>query len=308
MKRKAIAGLIAVVALVAVAMFAGCIEEERMSTAEIKEMVLATAENIDTYKFDMDMTQKTLISNETGEMEMTTLSTGNGVVDNLNKKMKLGMTMTMKMPEEAEMPDTMEMKMDMYFINNTMYTKMDMGIPGLPTQWTKMEMPEGYEESWESQNQVDQQMELLNVSEVELLEDEKVNDVDCYVLKLTPDIEKYWDIMMKQEGMSELMQNLQQNVSFDIGEMIKEMSLKYWIAKDTKFPMKTEMQIKMVMSSEDLNIPETEEEFTMTMDQRTDMVFYDYNKPVTIELPKEAESAAGFPMFPLMNQTATTAA
>jgi len=308
MKRKTIAGLIAVVALVAVAMFAGCVEEEQLSTAEIKEMVLATAESIDTYKFDMNMTQKMLISNETGEMEMTTLSTGNGVVDNLNKKMKLGMTMTMKMPEEVEMPDTMEMKMDMYFINNTIYSKMDMGIPEMPAQWTKMEMPEGYEESWESQNQVDQQRELLNVSEVELLEDEKVNDVDCYVLKLTPDIEKYWDIMMKQEGMSELMQNLQQNVSFDIGEMIKEMSLEYWIAKDTKFPMKTEMQIKMVMSSEDLNIPETEEEFTMTVDQRTDMVFYDYNKPVTIELPKEAESAAGFPMFPLMNQTATTAA
>ena len=307
MKRKTIAGLIAVVALVAVAMFAGCIEEERMSTAEIKEMVLATAENIDTYKFDMDMTQKILISNETGEMEMTTLSTGNGVVDNINKKMKLEMTMTMEMPEKAEMPDTMEMKMDMYFINNTMYTKMDLGIPELPTQWTKMEMPGGYEESWESQNQVDQQMELLNVSEVELLEDEKVNDVDCYVLKLTPDIEKYWGIMMKQEGMSELMQNLQQNVSFDIGEMIKEMSLKYWIAKDTKFPMKTEMQIKMVMSSEDLNIPETEEKFTMTVDQRTNMFSYDYNKPVTIELPKEAESAAGFPMFPTLNQTATTA-
>ena len=308
MERKAIAGLIAVVAIVAVAMCAGCVEEERVSTAEIKEMVLATAESIDTYKFDMDITQKTLISNETGEMEMTTLSTGNGVVDNLNKKMKLGMTMTMEMPEEAEMPETMEMKMDVYFINNTMYTKMDMGIPEMPAQWTKMEMPEGYEEFWESQNQVDQQMELLKVSEMELLEDEKVNDVDCYVLKLTPDIEKYWDIVMKQEGMSELMQNLQQNVSFDIGEMIKEMSLKYWIAKDTKFPMKTEMQIKMVMSSEDLNIPETEEEFTMTMDQRTDMVFYDYNKPVTIELPKEAESAAGFPMFPPMNQTATSAA
>jgi len=306
MERKTIAGVIVVVALVAVAMFAGCIEEERMSTAEIKAMALATAENIDTYTFDMNMTQKRLISNETGEVEMTTLSTGNGVVDNLNKKMKLGMTMTMEMPDEAKMPETGEMKRDMYFINNTLYTKMDMGIPEKPAQWTKMEMPEGYEEFWESQNQVDQQMELLNVSEVELLEDEKVNDVDCYVLKLTPDIEKYWDIMMKQGGMSELMQSLRQNDSFDIGEMIKEMSLKYWIAKDTKFPMKTEMQIKMTMNSAD--IPETEEEFTMTIDQRTDMVFYDYNEPVTIELPKEAESAAEYPMSPPLNQTATTAA
>jgi len=308
MERRAITGLIAIVALVAVVMFAGCVEEERMSTAEIKEMVLATAENIDTYKFDMNATQNMLISNETNETEMTTLNTGNGVVDNLNKKMKLEMTITMKMPEKTEMPETMEMKMDMYFINNTMYTKMDMGIPEMPAQWTKMEMPEGYEELWESRNQVDQQMELLKVSEMELLEDEKVNDVDCYALKLTPDIEKYWDIMMKQEGMSELMQNLQQNVSFDIGEMIKEMSIEQWIAKDTKFLMNTEMQIKMVMSSEDLNIPETKEKFTMTMDQRTDMAFYDYNEPVTIELPKEAESAVEYPTFPPLNQTATNAA
>jgi len=179
-----------------------------------------------------------------------------------------------------------------------MYTKMDMGIPKMPAHWTKMEMPEGYEELWESRNQVDKQMELLNISKVELLEDEKVNGVDCYVLKLTPDIEKYWKTVMEQEGMSELMQNLRQNDSFDIGNMIKEISIKQWIAKDTKFPMKTEMQIKMVMSSEDLNIPETKEKFTMTIDQTADMVFYDYNEPVTIELPKEAESAKDIPMMP----------
>ena len=305
MKRKAIAGLIAVVAIVAVAMCAGCVEEKRMSTAEIKEMVLATAENTDTYKFDMDMTQKTLISNETDETEMTMTSTGSGVMDRTSKKMKLEMMMTMQLPEEAEIPETKEMKMDIYFINNTLYTKMDMGIPMMPAQWTKREMPEEY---WESQNQIGQQMELLNISKVELLEDKKVNDVDCYVLKLMPDIEKYWETVMKQEGLGELMQSLRQNDSFDIGKLIKEMSIKQWIAKDTKFPVKTEVQIKMAMSSADLNIPETEEEFTMTMDQRTNIVFYDYNKPVTIELPKEAESAGEGPMFPPLNQTATTAA
>jgi len=301
MKRKNIAGLIVIVAIVAIAILAGCVDDEQVSvsTAEIKEMVLATAGKINTYQFDMDMTQKTLISNETGETEMAMTSTGNGVVDNINKKMKLEMTMTMELPEEAKTPETTEMKMDMYFINNTMYTKMDMGMPEMPAQWTKMEMPEGYEELWESQNQIDQQMELLNVSKVELLEDEKVNDMDCYVLKLTPDIEKYWQTVMKQKGLSELMQSLGQNDSFDIGKLIKEMSLKYWIAKDTKFPMKTEMHIKMVMSSEDLNIPGTEEKFTMTMDQRTNMVFYDYNTPVMIELPEEAESATGFPMMPM---------
>ncbi len=89
-KTKTIAGLIVVIAIVAVAMLAGCVEEERMSTVEIKEMALATAESIDTYTFDMDMTQKILISNETGETEMTKLITGNGVVDNINKKNESG--------------------------------------------------------------------------------------------------------------------------------------------------------------------------------------------------------------------------
>ncbi len=286
-------------------MLAGCVEEKQVSTAEIKEMVLATVANTDTYQFDMNMTQKTLISNETDETRMTMTSTGRGVMDRTNKKMKLEMTMTMQLPEKAEISEAKEMKMDVYFINNTLYTKMDVGIPMMPAQWTKSEMPEEY---WESQNQIDQQMELLNISKVELLEDEKVNDVDCYVLKLTPDIEKYWETVMKQEGLSELMQSLRQNDSFDIGEMIKEMSIKQWIAKDTKFPTKTEVQIKMAMSSADLNISDTEEEFTMTIEQRTNMFFYDYNKPVKIELPKEAESAAELPMFPPLNQTATSAA
>ena len=296
MKRKNIVGLIAIVAIVAGAMFAGCVEEEQLSTAEIKAMALATADNIDTYKFDMNMTQDMLISNATNDMEMMTISTGKGVADNKNKKMKMDLTTQMELPDGATQ-DTVEMQMDMYFVNNVMYMKMDMGIPEMPVEWTKMEMPEGYEESWESQNQVALQMELLSVSEVELLEDETVNGVECYVLNISIDAKKYWQIVMKQEGMSELMQGLRQNVSSAIGEMMKEMSMKYWIAKETKFPMKTQMQIKMVMSSEELNIPEQEEAFTMTLDQRTVMEYYDYNEPVTIELPEEAESAVGFPVI-----------
>nr|QNO55819.1 hypothetical protein LEBEIBBM_00034 [Methanosarcinales archaeon ANME-1 ERB7] len=45
--------------------------------------------------------------------------------------------------------------------------------------------------------------------------------------------------------------------------------------------------MKMLISTKDLNIHDMEEEFTMTSDQRTTMVFYSYNKPVNIELPEE---------------------
>ena len=59
------------------------------------------------------------------------------------------------------------------------------------------------------------------------------------------------------------------------------------IVKDTIYSMKTEMQMKMLISTEDLNIPDVEEEVTMTSGQRTTMVFYSYNKPENIELPEE---------------------
>lgn len=303
MKRKNMAGLIAIAAIVVVAMLAGCVEEEQVNTAEIKEMILASVDQIDTYKFDIDMTEKMLIQNETTETEMTTVSKGEAAVDVTNKKMMMAMAM-METPDKLEMSEEpMEMDMFIYLIDNAMYMRRDTGIPELPAQWIKMEMPEEYEKTWESQNQVDQQMELLNISEVEFLGDETVNGVDCYVLKITPDMEKYGELLSEQEGMSELMQSLQQNDSFDMGKLIKDMSMKQWIAKDTKFPMKTEMQIKMVISSEDLIIPEAEEEFTATRDQRTTIVFYEYNKPMAIELPEDAESATGFSMFPPMNET-----
>jgi uncharacterized lipoprotein NlpE involved in copper resistance len=301
MKSKNIAGLIAITAIVVVIMLSGCANKEQTNTAGIKEMILASVEKIDTYKFDMDLTQETLISNETDETEMTTVSTGKAVVDASNKIMSLEMTSSIETPDKAEMPDgPMEITMVMYLVDNAMYMKMDMGIPEIPVQWRKIDMPEGYEDSWDSQNQMEQQIELLRISEVDLLKAETVNGVDCYVLKITPDMDKYSEFLMKQGGMSELMQGMQED--FDIGNLIKGMSITQWIAKDTLFPTKTEMQMKMVISSEDLNLEDTEETFTMTLDQSTTLVFYDYNEPVNLELPEDAKNAGAFPMFPAMTE------
>jgi hypothetical protein len=65
--------------------------------------------------------------------------------------------------------------------------------------------------------------------------------------------------------------------------------------------MKEQVQIKIVISSEDLNVTK---DFTMTIEEKIDVIFYDYNKPVLIELPEEAKSALELPM--MLNQTATT--
>lgn len=297
MKRELMAVLISILVIASVMTFSGCVDKvEKMDVAEIKAEVLANAEKIDSYKFDMNVTMKMLLCNETNETEMTTVSMGSGVLDVATKQMKLNMTTSMETNETTEVPGQMEM--EMYLINNTMYTKMNLGIPGLPPQWTKMEMPDGYEESWASQNQLEQQMELLEISDVELLADEELNGLDCYVLKIEPDMDKFWN-----STLADVMDRSTQGLAPGIGlqKILENISTKEWIAKDTMYPMKTQVAVRLVVSSDDLDIPGMDEKFTMTADEMVELLFYDYNQPVSIELP---EAAVELPVIDMLNQSA----
>lgn len=300
MKRELMAVLISILVIASVMTFSGCVDKvEKMDVAEIKAEVLANAEKIDSYKFDMNVTMKMLLCNETNETEMTTVSMGSGVLDVATKQMKLNMTTSMETNETTEVPGQMEM--EMYLINNTMYTKMNLGIPGLPPQWTKMEMPDGYEESWASQNQLEQQMELLEISDVELLADEELNGLDCYVLKIEPDMDKFWN-----STLADVMDRSTQGLAPGIGlqKILENISTKEWIAKDTMYPMKTQVAVRLVVSSDDLDIPGMDEKFTMTADEMVELLFYDYNQPVSIELPEAAEAAVELPVIDMLNQSA----
>ena len=300
MKRELMAVLISILVIASVMTFSGCVDKvEKMDVAEIKAEVLANAEKIDSYKFDMYVTMKMLLCNETNETEMTTVSMGSGVLDVATKQMKLNMTTSMETNETTEVPGQMEM--EMYLINNTMYTKMNLGIPGLPPQWTKMEMPDGYEESWASQNQLEQQMELLEISDVELLADEELNGLDCYVLKIEPDMDKFWN-----STLADVMDRSTQGLAPGIGlqKILENISTKEWIAKDTMYPMKTQVAVRLVVSSDDLDIPGMDEKFTMTADEMVELLFYDYNQPVSIELPEAAEAAVELPVIDMLNQSA----
>ena len=299
MKKKMKAGLVIVVAIAAVMMlssYAGAVTEEELIRA------INVAE-VDTYKYDMDMTVTTemLMGNETNATEpmvmvMVMVVNGSGVVDNINKSMWGTMSTCMNMSEiteantsvdtngnsSSDMPGTI-WESEMYIINYTMYMKMDMSSI-LPNQllWLKSEMTE---EDWESEDLLGPQMELLNCSTVTLLEDEEVKGVDCYVLKIAPDIEKYREIIMNQSiiEQAETGAEMIQDIPDVLNKSISNITMIEWVAKDKKFVMKAEAAIDMTMS------PDTEEEAKVAMDYT--MTFYDYNVPVSIVLPPEAEDA-----------------
>jgi hypothetical protein len=309
MKKKMKVGLVVVVAIAAVMMLSSY--AVALSQDEIAGLMLNASE-VDTYKYDMNMnmtmTTEMLMGNETNATEpevMVMVVNRSGVVDNINKSMMMAMSMCMNMSGIMEantsedtngnisenvsldMPETIFVEIERYIINNTMYTKMDLSaiLPNF-SFWLKSEMTE---EDWESEDLLGQQMELLNCSNVTLLDDAEVKGVDCYVLKIVPDSEKFWKILMDQSlmnhplvGQFEMGKKLQ-NLSDVANQSIMNISMSLWIAKDTMFVMKSEAAMDMMMS------PDTEEEAKVAMDY--ELVFYDYNVPVTIVLPPEAEAA-----------------
>ena len=274
MKMKMMVGL--AVAIAAVMMFSSYVGADQMSPEEIKDLVFANATEIDTFKYDykvdMNTTMELLIDNETGEVEVATIKNGSCVTKIEEIAMTGTMTMTMSMNWSINKNTTGKMveivpgEKGLYLsINDTMYTEVNLSNSDLSALLHTMGSPESYEHFWEYHD-------LLNISEVELLEDEMVDDVNCSVLKIVPDTGKFWEIVINQ---SEWYEELQGLPGFD-NQSIKNITTIQWIAKDTGFPLETQTTVRTMTS------PDAEEEFTMTRDIEMEMRFYDYNEPVSI--------------------------
>jgi len=266
--------------LVVVVSLAACAKES--SAQEIVDGVIESLDNIRTSQFDMDMTMDMAGEAEGEAFEATMVMDSSGALDVESRQMRMDMTMSMTMPGQSEV----EIGMAMYLIGDMMY--MSMETPEMGPMWMKMEMPE---RSWEQMSQVESQVELLEAAQVEVIGSERVRGIDCYVLQLTPDMEQLWQLAMQQAEVTELeMPAISEEF---VKEMFRSFSVKQWIAKDTYFLTKAEIDMAVELTPEAMGLPE--EEGVLTMDIAIAFLAYNYNQPVSIELPPEAEEAVEMP-------------
>lgn len=248
------------------------------SVEEIIDSVVQSLYEVNTYQFDLDMTIDMEGEAEGEAFELTMSIDASGACDTGNRLMRIELILRVETPEEEEA----EVGMEVYLIGNTEYTYME--IPETEPMWTKSRMPVG---TWKEMTQVEPQIELLELSTVEFVGSEKVRGEDCYVLQLTPDVEQLWQIAMQQTG------TLGAGVPEIPGELIEEIlqsiSMKQWIKKDTYFLAKAEAAMTMEITPEVMGFPE--EEGVLVMDITLSMVAYNYNQPISIVLPPEAEEA-----------------
>ena len=276
--------------VLSVALF-GCAGEEAAQgelTQEELEQIVADAaiatEGVDTTRFDMNMLMVMDMIAEGEPVRMTIGVDGTGAVDNTGREMRMIMDMDMDIPELGEQ----EMATDVYVVGGWMYMKLD--VPVIGEQWMKMALTE---EIWQSQSQVDPQIELLvSATEVRLLGSENIRGVPCYVVEIVPEMGILGNLLSQQQGMTG-MEGIDLG-QLNLADLFKEMSVKVWIAEDSHFLAKSEINVLIEVSAGDVGGAEGDFE-EITLDMTVGMELYDYNQGVSIELPEAALQAVEMP-------------
>ena len=270
--------LIAVISLVILLSFPllGCqtaIVETITSPPSVEKIVENAVDyltNITTLEFDVDLTVD-IAGEENGEtVDASMVSKITGAVNVISKDGKVEMSVTIDSPGEA----TIEADMDMYFVDDTMYTLMEIPTLGNISMWVKSDIPP---EMHGQMTQVEDQVDLLRLSEVKLIGTETVAGKVCYVLELVPNPDALWEfVSQKMAATGVPVPTLEEETI--IRDIARNYSAKQWIAIDNFLLCKAEMDMEMTISDTTMDI-------TMTL------VISDYNQPVSIELPPEAENA-----------------
>jgi hypothetical protein len=258
----------------------GC--DQGLPQEEIDRIVenVASAQ-IDTVKIDMDMDMTMTVKGGASPGQMTMTGTGSGVMDMADREMQMAMDMSMDIPEIG----VQTIATESYLVGEWMYTGFE--IPELGQQWLKTAVTP---DMWEQQSQVKQQIEFLKTAvKVRSLPDEAVDGTNCYVFEVVPSLEALGELLSQQSSVIGM--DLSQ---LELADLFKEMRIKEWIAQDSYQVLKSEVYMQMQIEPADVGATSADFD-TMVIDMNIAMKLYDYNQPVSIELPDGALDAQEIP-------------
>jgi len=257
-------------------------------TQSIVGKILDAAREVKTCTFNMTMNINTSIWCVDASKVMRMKLDGVFDVDNVAKKMKAVIYITM---EELGV-DLEKTTMELYILGDKQYTKSDQ--PGEPSRWQVEDLSSG---TWESMHYWEHHVDLLQKSKIELLGTEKVNDIDCYAMQLSPDMAEFLKMMLAEQQLGQQFSEEELDIlttalsRFFVSFM--DLSAKEWIDKDTYLPRKTEMIMDIYISPDEfweLGLVVLAG-YEFTLGTNVSLVVESYNEPLSIVLPPEAQEA-----------------
>jgi outer membrane lipoprotein-sorting protein len=274
--------------VVMVLCFTACAEEteeevELPSAQEIIDGAVESFDNIRTYQFELDMTMDATDEAEGEVLEHTVTMVNSGTLDLENLQMKTDLS--------AGSGDEM-MRVESYIIDGMVYARPEAPDIEEPV-WMKSEAPAEYWEMMIGVSGLENYIEILKTAQVEVTGSEQVKGVDCYVLQLTPEMAELYQTAMDPVGGIGQAGMLPPVPEELLEDMFRSSSVQTWIAKDTYFLMKAEIDMAIETTPELMDY--LGEEAEISLDITISFLAYNYNQPVTIVVPQEALEASEMP-------------
>jgi hypothetical protein len=245
----------------------GCIFSTPKTPASVISKTLNALSQVKSYQLDTDFNDKF------ASIEFK----GTKVIDVSNKEMGMNISITM---------GTFLTNDERYFIGGIDYSE-SVSEENSPKTigWTKRKLDDTI---WNQQTQLPMLLELLNsASRISSQETAQLNDVDCYVLTITPSAQAATDFVLSQDepgGSSIGLWMLGGGVS-ERTDMYNFGAVELWINKANYLPLKVTVNLDF---RGHLN-PENPDIFEQGYHDELD--FSNYNQPVTIQLPPDALNA-----------------
>jgi len=233
--------------------FSGCEEKKSMDSTTAQNIMtnmMNSLKEINSYSYVID---GSIIINDVN----MGITDGYVEFDLGNKKMKMDQNITMSMFGNANTQT--------YIINNIEYTNKT--EQSSYVELTKKNITENI---WDNYDSYGNQDEINEISEIKRLEDETIDNIDCYVIEIIPDMDKYFQVM----------NNLNETYS---GYTLNGIEIKYWVEKVGYLPIKIYTKLDMYTSSRIYG--------DMIYIYETENLYSNYNSQFLIELPQWASEA-----------------
>jgi len=276
--------ILLVLALAAVAAFAGCIGNEPMpSGGEVKERMAEAIGDLESYRFEIDMGQTVEFRNFEGEGSLDGEKISLRWVGAINLTDQSSTEISTSKRATLAGNKTAEETVEVYFLNKTLYQKMG-------DEWIGLLQPDP-QYGIEKIDQLAHLMEMIERAEVVVEGSEKVEGRDLYKLRIVPDDDTAYGIMLGQISSIDprIPLMIDMNALFERGA---ELDWTVWISKETGLP--TESRISAVYSAGPGILrmpPESPDNLEIRFETEEVRMFGGYNESIVVVLPEEARAA-----------------
>jgi hypothetical protein len=271
---------------------------DTMNVDWLKQRMIDAADNLTTYSYAVNSETNASYSNSSSSSSVTVISKSQGAVDMLNKAATSSMFLeTMPRGEESKV-DLLEI----YFVNGTDYTNWN-------GNWSSNAVS-NITEGIKAHNEIVQQVNLIDVSDMEMVGTEDLDGREVYVLRGSPSPQLYRTYLslalvsaVASSPISLPREILRASRDINSTRLLEngEMVLTVWVDKNTYRLKKNTIETKVSANPEILNLT-GEEDFMIMAETTETSTFTDFGSPVLIALPDGA-GAAGPLFIGLINST-----